>query len=460
MGQVGRRTWGMLGAALAMLVTTGCGGDPPPSDPVLQKIKDHGELVVLTRNAPTTYYEGSDGRLAGMEHDMAVSFAKSLGVKVRFKVMDSIGEILSALKNGQGDVAAAGLTRTIGRAGKFRFGPTYQQVHEQVVCRRGGPQPKSVADLVGLNLVVAAQSSYVERLRNLRTRYPKLSWKVSKDEDTEQLLEDVWKRQIDCTVADSEIVAINRRYYPELTIAFDLGSPQPLAWVLPKNAAGLQAAVDRWFAKFKKSGRLAALKSRYYGYVRIFDYVDTVTYARRIHKRLPRYEALFKRAAHKAGINWTLLAAQSYQESYWNPHARSPTGVRGMMMLTRSTASQLGVSNRLNPAQSIRAGARYLVQLRKRLPEDIHEPLRTWLALAAYNLGLGHVLDALKLETQLHRKDPASWRGISKVLPLLAKHRYYRHLAHGYARGNEAVRYVNRIRYYQDILRQKVQGAG
>ena len=134
--------------------------------------------------------------------------------------------------------------------------------------------------------------------------------------------------------------------------------------------------------------------------------------------------------------------------------------IAGFVAPTGGTASQLGVGNRLKPAQSIRAGARYLVQLRKRLPDDIHEPLRTWLALAAYNLGLGHVLDALKLETQLHRKDPASWRGISKVLPLLAKHRYYRHLAHGYARGNEAVRYVNRIRYYQDILRQQVQGAG
>lgn len=416
--------------------------------------------MVLTRNSPTTYYEGSDGRLAGMEHDMAVSFAKSLGVRVRFKVLDSVAEILSALKQGKGDLAAAGLTRTIGRAGKFRFGPTYQRVREQVVCRLGGPQPKSVADLVGLNLVVAAQTSYVERLRNLKTRYPKLSWKVSKDEDTEQLLEDVWKRRIDCTVADSDIVAINRRYYPQLTIAFDLGHPQPLAWLLPRDAAGLQRAAQRWFAKFRKSGRLAALKARYYGYVRIFDYVDTVTYTRRIRDRLPRYEALFKQAARKVGINWTLLAAQSYQESYWNPRARSPTGVRGMMMLTRRTARQLGVRNRLNPAQSIRAGARYLAHLRARLPADIHEPLRTWLALAAYNVGLGHVLDALNLESRLDKQDPATWGSISKVLPLLGKHKYYRHLDHGYARGNEAVRYVNRIRYYQAILRQKVRSAG
>ncbi|MGA7801117.1 MAG: membrane-bound lytic murein transglycosylase MltF [Gammaproteobacteria bacterium] len=449
----------MLAAALAMLAISGCGGDPP-ADPVLHKIKARGQLVVLTRNAPTTYYEGNDGRLAGMEHDMAVSFAKSLGVAVRFKVLDSVADILSALKKGEGDLAAAGLTRTIGRAGKFRFGPTYQQVREQVICRRGGRQPKSVAGLPGLKLVVAAESSYVERLANLKTRYPKLSWQVSRDDDTEQLLEDVWKRQIDCTVADSEIVAINRRYYPELTIAFDLGQPQPLAWVLPRDAGGLQRAVEHWFAKFRKSGRLAALKTRYYGYVRIFDYVDTVTYVRRIRKRLPRYEALFKQVASKTGINWTLLAAQSYQESHWNPRARSPTGVLGMMMLTRSTASQLGVSHRLNPAQSIRGGARYLAELRERLPADLHEPLRTWLALAAYNLGLGHIQDALKLDTRLHDKDPATWGSISKVLPLLAKHRYYHHLEHGYARGNEAVRYVNRIRYYQDILHRKVQGGG
>ena len=457
MGFSGKWVCALVVATVAGLTVTACSKDPP-SDPVLSRIRSKGELAVLTRNAPTTYYEGTDG-LAGMEYDMAEAFGKYLGVKVHFELRDSVAGILDSLAKGEGDLAAAGLTHTIGRAGKFRFGPTYQQVRQQVVCRRGGPRPKSVADLVGLRLTVAGDSSYVERLKSLKAKYPKLHWKTTTDDDTEELMEQVWKRKIDCTVADSNIVAINRRYYPALVVAFDLAPPQPLAWAFPDNAVALQKKVREWFRHFHKDGRLDALKQRYYGYVKIFDYVDTRAYVRRIKHVLPRYEKVFKRAAKRNGFNWTLLAAQSYQESHWNPRARSPTGVRGMMMLTRPTAKALGLRNRLNPVKSIQAGARYLARLRGRVPDSCAQPVRTWVALAGYTLGMAHVLDARVLARKLG-KDPDRWGDLAQVLPLLSEKRYYHHLDHGYARGREAVRYVNRVRYYQDILRRKVDGSG
>ncbi|MFN2350041.1 MAG: transglycosylase SLT domain-containing protein, partial [Thioalkalivibrio sp.] len=167
----------------------------------------------------------------------------------------------------------------------------------------------------------------------------------------------------------------------------------------------------------------------------------------------PRFRPLFETAAASHEVRWTLLAAQSYQESHWDPAARSPTGVRGLMMLTQPTAAELGVTNRLDPAQSINGGARYLADLRRRLPETIQEPDRTWIALAAYNVGMGHVFDARGLARDLGR-NPDSWVEFREVLPLLAQPRYHRKLRYGYARGTEPVEYVRRIRNYEDILIQ------
>jgi peptidoglycan lytic transglycosylase F len=420
----------------------------------LEKIRERGTLIVLTRNAPTTYYEGRDG-LQGLEYEMATAFADHLGVKAEFHVMDTLEELLAATRAGKGDLAAAGLTRTEGRADQYLAGPAYQYVEQQVVCRRGGPRPKNVKELGTIELKVVADSSYVERLQQLQQRDPNLVWTADEALDTEQLLEQVWKRSLDCTVADSNIVAINRRYYPELVVAFDLTKPEPLAWLLPPDADELREAVVNWFNEYEDDGNVAQLLQKYYGFIELFDFVDTRTYVRRVEEILPRYRRLFKNVADDLGLRWTLLAAQAYQESHWNPRAKSPTGVKGMMMLTLPTARAMGVKSRLNPVQSVRGGAKYLVRLRNRLPEKIAEPDRTWLALAAYNIGLGHLRDARTL-ARIQGRDPDLWSDLSEVLPLLARKRYYRTLKHGYARGSEPVQYVNHVRDYQDILEQSL----
>jgi membrane-bound lytic murein transglycosylase F len=444
------------GCVLILLVSaTGCertsrGGD-------LDKIRERGTLIVLTRNAPTMYFEGRDG-LAGMEYEMAAAFAEHLGVKPEFKIKETIGETLEALAEGKGDLAAAGLTPTPARLQTFLAGPTYQMVEQQVVCRRGGPRVNGIEGLGDVKLMVPAESSYVERLEQLREYDPELTWEVSDEDDTEQLLERVWEETLDCTVADSNIVAINRRYYPELVVAFNLTDPEPLAWLLPPKAKALKKAVDDWFKEYKDNGNVERLIDKYYGFIKLFDYVDTRAFSRRIDELLPRYRPLFRKAGREFDLSWSLLAAQSYQESHWRPRAKSPTGVKGIMMLTLPTARAMGVTNRLNPEESIRGGAKYLTRLRDRLPDEIEEPDRTWLALAAYNVGLGHLLDARRLAKRLG-KEPDSWSGLSESLPLLAQRKHYRTLEHGYARGRESVRYVNRIRNYRDILERTLRSA-
>ena len=421
----------------------------------LDRVLSDAELVVVTRNAPTTYYEGRDGE-TGLEYELTQAFAEHLGVKPRYIVKDTASEILALLEGGEADIAAAGLTRTEGRDDHFIFGTTYQVVRQQVVCRRNGKLPDKLEDLDGIELVVPAGTSYVERLIYLKRYYPFLTWRIDEQLNTENLLEEVWRKRIDCTIGDSNIVAINRRYYPELSVRFDISDPEILAWVLPKKAEGLQAAIHDWFEDIEDDGTLHQLVDKYYGFIEVFDYVDIRAFKRRIHSRLPKYQTYFQQAAKHYKLDWQLLAAMSYQESHWNPRAKSPTGVRGIMMLTLPTAKEVKVKSRLNAEQSIWGGARYLRNMARRLPDTIVEPDRSYMALAAYNVGFGHLLDARELARRLN-KNPDSWSDLTEVLPLLARKQYYKTLKHGYARGYEPVTYVQRIRDYEDILEKELQ---
>ena len=416
----------------------------------LEKIKEKGELVVLTRNAATTYYESREGKL-GMEYDMIQAFADFIGVKTKFVIKEDVTDLFNAIEDGSGDLAAAGLTKTKEREEKFIFGPSYQAVSQQLVCRRGGKLPDKVEDLVGVSINVSADSSYIEQLKKMKLKHPDIIWQEVENTDTEALLKDVWAKKIDCTIADDNIVAINRRYFPELSVRFKITDPEPLAWVMSPDADSLQDEIEDWFEEYLDSGKLSEVIHRYYGYIESFDYVDTRAYQRKIKTHLPKYQKIFKSAAIKYNIGWTQLAAQAYQESHWRAKAKSPTGVRGMMMLTRTTAKHLGIKNRLDPTSSIMGGAYYLNTLRKRLPKSVTEPDRTWLAMAAYNVGMGHIWDARKLAKQMN-KNPDLWQDLSEVLPLLSQKKYYKNLTYGYARGEEPVIYVNNIRNYQDML--------
>jgi len=443
-------------ALFALLVLPGCNGhqtnaNQKPSRS-LAEIRQSGKLVVLTRNAPTTWYIGRDGEPTGPEHDLVEAFATWLGVKAVYRMKPSIGEILDGIENAEGDLAAAGLTITDPRRDRFRFGPAYLGITQQVVCRRDNVQPETVDDLVGLNLQVIADSSYVERLRALKADgHPDLSWTAVPETTTEALLREVWQRKIDCTVADSSIVDINRRYYPELIAPMNLTREQQLGWVMPQAREDLADAVTDWLEAFRGDDRLAAWRDQYFGFFAAFDYVDVRKLIRRVDHRFPKFRDHFRKAADKYDLPYTLLAAQAYQESHWNAHSRSPTGVRGIMMLTLNTARSVGVNNRLDPRQSIFGGARYMARMKQQFDDEVTEPDRTYLALAAYNVGRAHLHDAQALAREL-RLDPHAWRDIKQVLPLLENPKYYHQLQYGYARGNEPVRYVQRIREYRLVI--------
>ncbi len=437
--------------------------DPAPAFPWgtrsedLDAIRKAGRLRVITRNAATTWYENHEGEPEGFEYELTRAFAAELGVAVEFIARDGVPRALEALGRREGHLAAAGITATPLRSETFRFSAPYQHVQQQVVCHGNvrADRMREPGDLSRVRVTVPKDTSYDQRLTALVDAWPDLRWETTTDRYTEELLRDVAEKRIDCTVADSNLVAVHQRFFLDLRPAFALGGEESLAWAFNRDQPALAQAAGDFLKRYAGSGQLQRLLDKYYGHLQTFDPHDTRVFLDRVRTRLPKCRNLFERAGARFGFSWRLLAAVAYQESQWNPQAESPTGVRGMMMLTRRTADSLGVKNRLSAQQSIFAGAKHLRDLVNRQPAFLDDETRLWMALASYNVGYLHLRDARALAVVLE-KDPNSWSDLETVLPLLSQPKYYRRLAHGYARGWEPVIYVKRVRNYRDLLERHV----
>ena len=417
----------------------------------LERVKKTGILTVLTRYDPTTYYEGADG-FSGLEYDLVQLFAQHLQVKTNFIIPDTFAAILQKTLAGGADFAAAGISITEERKQQFLFTPAYHKITEQVIYRSGIKQPRKVSDLTNGILEIVKGTSHAESLLILQKETPELQWLTNDTLDTDGLLYLLNERLIDYTIADSNQITLIRRFYPKLNVAFNISPARYLAWAFKKSDdLSLYNEAVTFFEKIKKNKVLEQLLERHYGHTRNIKYVGNCTFRLHLQSHLPHYQKLFQEAADKFSFDWRLLAAISYQESHWNRHAVSPTGVKGLMMLTQATANQVGVKDRTNPKESIFGGALYLKQRLKKIPARIPDPDRTWFALASYNIGFGHLEDA-RIITQKLGKNPDKWVDVKKALPLLTKKKWYSQAKHGYARGKEPVIYVDNIRSYLDLL--------
>lgn len=457
-GQVGE-TLNMARAFILIALTmmlVACGPSRKPLPPVQQS----RELVVVTYNNPATYYVNGNDEFAGLEYDLVRLFVKELGpdFKVKFLVVGGVDEVVPTLLKGKAHIAAAALGMTRLRNHLVRFGPDYQRVQPQVVIN--GEQKgniRKVSDLVGKSLEVTAGSTNAERLTELSAQFPGLHWQELRGAGSEELLEKVAEGTIDAGIADSQVVSIVQNYYPNLEVGFDFGLPENLAWAFPKTGEEwLYQKARKFFARIRKDGTLRNLIDRYYGHTERLNGMDVTNFLLRSRTVLPQYLKLFRQAQETTGVDWRLLAAVSYQESHWDTYNTSPTNVRGLMMLTEDTADRLGVTDRLDPKQSIPAGARYILQMKDNIPARIPEPDRTWLALAAYNIGIAHLEDARILATRM-KLNPDAWADVKKTLPLLNKAEYHSTLKYGFARGGAPVVFVESIRTYYKILEKYEQ---
>lgn len=419
----------------------------------LERIKASGQLVVLSQNGPTTYYEDASGAHTGFEYGMLSAFAEELGVELVIRDVHDLNQMFTRLDNPEdgAHMAAAGLTVTSERREQVRFTPSYFEVRQQVIYRLGEERPRRVSDLVGNKVAVIAGSAHAEELRKLSQRHPGLEWEEVSDADAMELVEMVNEGKYHYAVVDSNAYAIHRGLYPNTYVAFNLTQFQPVAWAFPKgDDDSLYQAARNFMLRANTTGLVAELREEFFGHVSKLNAGGAQAFAKGTRERLPKWRESMQKVAEKYELDWHLLAALSYQESHWNPRAKSRTGVRGLMMLTRDTARELGV-DRLDPEESIEGGARYVVQIREKIPERIREPDRTFMALAAYNVGYGHLEDARVL-TEKMGGNPDRWSDVREHLPLLAKRQYYKDTKHGYARGWEPVTYVQNIRHYQALL--------
>ncbi|NES10104.1 membrane-bound lytic murein transglycosylase MltF, partial [Pseudomonas laurentiana] len=325
----------------------------------LERVKEDGVLRVVTRNSPATYFQDRNGD-TGFEYELVKRFADDLGVELKIETADNLDDLFGQLGKPQGPVlAAAGLVSSEQRKQQVRFSHPYLEVTPQIIYRNGRSRPTDATDLVGKRIMVLKGSSHAEQLAELKKQYPKLNYEESDAVEVVDLLRMVDEGQIDLTLVDSNELAMNQVYFPNVRVAFDLGDARDQRWAV---AAGddnsLLNEINAFLDKAQKNGTLQRLKDRYYGHVDVLGYVGAYTFAQHLQQRLPRFEKHFQATAKKEKVDWRLLAAIGYQESMWQAEVTSKTGVRGLMMLTQRTAQAMGVSNRLDPKQSISGGAK------------------------------------------------------------------------------------------------------
>jgi len=432
-------------AALLLSLLAACGEPPPPH-------AELGKLVVVTREGPTTYQVDGSGKASGFEHDLVALFAQELGVEARFIVAPDHAEIAAALASGRAHLAAAALAPV--ESDTLRFSRPIRELQQLLVQHEDALPVDDAADLADRTVAVLAGSAQIEALARLQPRPEGMRVVELEGVGEMELLERVNARSAALAAIDSAHFDIGANFFPGLYAALELPGSRPLAWAFPKGGEeALFQRAEAFIARVQQDGTLDRLVDRYFGHTRRLNQNDTARFLEKMHAVLPRYRRLFIEAQDIHGIDWRLLAALAYQESHWDPLATSYTNVRGMMMLTEDTADRLRVTDRLDARQSILAGTRYLIELREQMPREAREPDRTWLALAAYNLGMGHMNGARFIAT-LVKRDPNSWYEMKQVLPLLSRPEYYARLKSGAARGGEAVIMTENIRTYYDILQR------
>jgi len=406
------------------------------------------ELVVLTQPDMLTADDDGNDAIAGFERDLVERFAAELGVEVRF-VIAQAKDFAQKLHAGRAHFAAAWQTPANGASSSAS--PSFFTSRDVLVQPEASLPLQEIAALEGRTVHVLADSRQLQTLRELAPQLPGLNIVVEHLTPFE-LLDSVAEGRIELALVDETLVKLALQVAPAIQTTLTLGTTRPIAWLYPEKVnPELQARANDFLQRIQKDAAFADLKDRHFGHIHRLQREDIARFIALSRSALPDLRPHFLTAQAHTGFDWRLLAALAYQESHWDPLATSYTNVRGIMMLTEETADLLGVSNRLDPRQSILAGARYLAQLRDRIPAEIPEPDRTWMALAAYNIGPGHFNAALQIARRVG-KNERSWYEMKRVLPLLAKPQYYERLKSGRARGGEAVILVENVRSFYDIL--------
>lgn len=438
---------------LALLA--GCDREPASAPEIDRR------LVVAVRPGPTSWFPGPDGAPSGFDHDVLMRYVAERRLEVKVVEVESAEALLAMVATGEAHVGVGGLyppPPSTRKADAARPDPRpvvwtngYYEVEPVLIYGKGGFKPKSWRDLAGAEVGYVEATGIVEQLRSARVAHPEVAWKPMSLASADALIGQVDEGDVDYAVVPSIDAAVARNVFLDFDVAFTVGPKRDLAWAVTPSRLALRADIDRFFTRARAEGLLARFADRYFGHAAQVERIDAGVFQDRLRAVLPTYRRMFEDAQVATGVEWRLLAALAYQESQWDPFATSDTGVRGFMQITEETARHLGIPDRLDPVASTHGAARYIASLKAKLPSRIAEPDRTWLALAAFNIGAGHLEDA-RILAQRQKLNPDLWADVKKALPLLALPEHYSTVKNGYGRGGMPVVFVDRVRAYYDIL--------
>ena len=445
-----RSTIGLAG--VAFLAFSACDLGPPAPGHL-------AGITVIVRPGPSTWFTGPSGEILGFDHDLLTRFARERGMPLKVAFANGAGALLTRLANGEAQLGAGGLFQAATAEGRIEGagGPDlawstgYHAVEPVLIYNVDGFRPRRWNDLSDATVAYPAHTGLDAPLAAVRLAHPEVRWKAVDVASADGLIAQVAEGTLNYAVVASSDAAIARNIYLDFDVAFPAGPRREFAWAVAPGNSELRNALDAFFARLRKDGTLARLAERYFAVPERIERIDAGIFQEQIRKALPEFRGTFIEAGARSGIEWRLLAAIAYQESKWDPVATSETGVRGLMQLTEDTARRLGVADRLDARASALGAANYLADLKRKLPTRIAEPDRTWLALAAFNIGLAHLEDA-RILAQQQKLNPDLWSDVRKVLPLLAEPEYYVGAKYGYARGGMPVAFVGRVRGYYEIL--------
>ncbi|WP_240359922.1 transporter substrate-binding domain-containing protein [Pyxidicoccus trucidator] len=417
----------------------------------LDGIRKRGVLRVLTRNSPVTYFLHR-GEQAGFDYQMAKLAAEALKVRLEVVVPPTYDQLISWLKEGRGDVIAAALTATEERAKVVAFSKPYLYVDEVLVQRAGTPKPASLEELKGKAIHLRKSSSHFAPLSALAAQHGFVLVEEPEEMDTETLIDRVARGEIPYTVTDSHILAAERVYRDDVEAALTVpgvGTPAGkdghygIAFAVRQENPKLRAFLDGFVQKTYRGVDYNMARRRYFEGRR--SEAPATMEAGALEGAISPYDTLVQSYSARYGLDWRLMVAQMFQESRFDPKARSWVGAQGLFQVMPGTGKELGFRKLEDPDEGIHAGVKYMHQLIGRIAPEIPFKQRLRFALASYNAGLGHVLDARRL-AQEQGLDPNRWFGnVEKTMLLLEKPKYYRRARHGYCRGSEPVKYVSEI---------------
>ncbi len=418
----------------------------------LEKIKQSGKIRLITNLSENTYHLYNDTPM-GFEYDLASKYAKFLKVDLDI-ITPGWNNMFNYLKTGKGDFIAASLTITKPRLEQINFSIPYLSVQQRLIYHTDSQKIERIEELAGKTIHIRRGTSYHNKLKNLKEIGLNFNYILHDNIATKEFINMVAKKEIDYTIADSNIAYLNRRYYPDIRVGISLHKKEYHGWAIKKKDIGLQKSINQFLVQAQKDGTLKTIYNRYYNNIDVFDYYDIKIFHERIKNRLPKYKDIIIQQAKKYNLDWRVIVAITYQESHFQPLARSYTNVRGLMQVTMDTAREMGITNRSDPYQSIMAGSKYLHKLYSRFDDIKDNYQRLIFSIASYNIGYYHIRDAQNIAI-LKGLDKNDWYSIKTILPLLTRRKYYKATKYGYARGFETVNYVTKILTYYDILKQK-----